>query len=162
MQRQDDFQSIVSALWARLGMGAPRFGEENRIRLRVETVGLDLIDNGRGALEIEGSAGRLSRHAPARAAQIRQVLESNLGLLVANDAGVFLRPALDGETVVAVRSSYAMKSLQTDRLIKKIEDVVRLIEYYAGELKSANVAAPSRQAPKPAAASFEPAMIFRP
>jgi hypothetical protein len=160
MQSRDDFRSTITSLWARLGMGEPRFGDANRVRLRVESVGLDLIDNGRGALEIEGVAGRLDRPGPARANQVRRILESNLGLLLGNDAGVFLRTALDGETALAVRSSYAMKTARPDRLIKKIEDVVRLIEYYAGELKSANVA-PRRQEAREAS-SFEPAVIFRP
>ena len=156
----DGFESTVERVWSRLGLGAPRPSEPGRIRLRVESVNIDLSDTGRGSMLIDGSAGRLAPEGPARAAQIRRILETNAGLLVDNDAGVFLARAPDGREILAVRSVYRYRTGNLDRLIKKIEDSVRVVEFYAAEFRSTGPQA--SRASSQAAPAPESVMIFRP
>ena len=156
----DDFQGAIGKVWAKLGLSAPRFTEAGRIRLRIEGIGLDLADSGTGLLLVEGSAGTLSPNARDRARQTRRVLETNLGLLLGNDASVHVKPLAGGSHTLAVRSAYGYRDGSIDRLVKKIEDVLRVIEYYAGELNTTGSVPAPRPAERPSGS--ESMMIFRP
>lgn len=157
-----DFRSAVAGLWARLGLGEPRFNEPGRMQLRVDGTSLDLIDNGRGKLIVEGAIGSLPADRVESARRIRRVLETNLGFLVGNEAGVHAK-AQGGETRLCVRASYAYQSADPERLTKIIEDVLRVIEYYTAQFASA-AAMPYRASPGAQGAAEEAvqAMIFRP
>jgi hypothetical protein len=157
---QQDFRSTVTQLWRRLGLGEPRFNEPGRIQLRIDRTSLDLTDNGRGRLVVEGIAGALPAGGPEAARRIRRVLQTNLGFLLGNEAGVYTKNR-QGETVLAVRAGYAYSLGNPDRLKKTIEDTLRVIDYYAAEFASA----PSPAAPAGARGVAEETMgavIFRP
>ena len=67
MASGDDFRLAVAALWQRLGLGPPVFAEQGRVRLIAGKARLDLVDNGRGGLVIEGVAVTLSGDETRRA-----------------------------------------------------------------------------------------------
>ena len=71
-----------------------------------------------------------------------------------------MKEAAAGETSLAARAAHPMRGGVTAGLIKKIEDVIRTIEYYAPDLKVSGK--PAVAARKSASDPFEPAMIFRP
>lgn len=154
------FQETVGALWERLDLQPPRFTDPGRVQMRVEGIALDLVDDGRGRLIVEGSAGRLAGDPERRRLQTRRVLETNLGFLVQSGAGVYLKPVSDSQIILAVRASHDYAGSKIDRLVKKIEDVIQLIEYYSGEMKL--VAAPEVRHSSATSTSAEPAVIFRP
>ena len=156
-----DFPSTVGALWARLGLGEPRFTEPGRIQLRIDGISLDLTDNGRGLLIVEGYAGPLAADPAARARQTRRVLQTNLGFVPIGEAGIYLRSRPNGEKSLAGRATYAYRRGNLDYLVKIIEDVLQATEYYRAEFKT--VATVREQ--RPAQAPSDPlgtAMIFRP
>lgn len=156
----DDFQNAVAKVWDRLGLPAPRFAEASSIRMRIENVGIDLSDSGTGLLLIEGSAGRFSLDGQVRARQTRRILDTNLGLIVGHDAAVFAKTLPTGDATLAVRSVFAYRTGSIDRLVSKIEDVLRTIDYYAADLKTIDpVQTPRRAGATP---ELEAVMIFRP
>ena len=156
---QDDFQSTISRLWQRLGMQPPRFVEPGRVQLRVEGIGLDLLDTGRGILNIEGVVDGLASDPLVRTRQTRRILETNLGMLLTNESGVYLKAQPSGQTALVVRASYSYQGT-LDRLVKKIEDTLQTMEYYLAEFKSTAALPVRRGASAPA--SGEAAVIFRP
>jgi hypothetical protein len=156
----DQFRSTITKLWARLALAPPRFIEPGRVRLNVEGMGLDLHDDGRGNLVIEGVAASFSADPAQRARQTRKVLGTNMGLLLDNEAGVHASTLPGGETALSVRAAYAYSDARLDRLVKKIEDTVRTIEYYSAELKTMAVA--NNRSKASASTEAEPAVIFRP
>lgn len=160
MADDDEFRSTITKLWARLALAPPRFVEPGRVQLNVEGMGLALHDDGRGRLVVEGVAATFSADPAQRARQIRKVLGTNMGLLLDNEAGVLARTLPSGETVLAVRAAYTYSHARLERLVKKIEDTVRTMEYYSCELKTMVVA--TNRGGAPAAAGAESAMIFRP
>ncbi|KQT54069.1 hypothetical protein ASG43_00030 [Aureimonas sp. Leaf454] len=163
MQR-DDFPSAIRALWTELKLGEPRMVDPEHVRLRIESIGIDLYDSGRGIVLIEAVAGLLSED-PARAArQVSQILRTNLGFLVDGDAGVFLRAAPSGAQSLVATSSYRLDASSTTRFVAKIEDTLRIAEFYAGELKGNDVRLVPARSPTGSIASTEPeaAVIFRP
>lgn len=153
------FQKTIGALWEKLGLQPPRFTDPGRVQMRVESIALDLVDDGRGRLIIEGSAGRLARDEARRQAQIRRVLKTNLGFLVQSEAAVYLKPVSDSQVVLAVRATHGYAA-KIDRLIRKIENVVQSIEYYSGEMKLVDVQGIGHSVAT--STSTEPAVIFRP
>lgn len=157
---QGDFRSTIVKLWERLGLPQPRFVEPGRVQLKIDGIGLDLIDNGRGVLVIEGVAGYLSEEPAHRAEQIRMVLNTNFGLLVDFEVGVYLTALPNQQTAITVRASCPFEMDNPGRLIKKLEDTVQTIEYYQPQLKSAAVSGARRSGG--ASGSPEPAVIFRP
>ena len=154
-----EFQSAIEALWQSLGLPAPRFTEAGRVQLRVESISLDLADNGRGTLVIEGIAGTISAEQAARSTQIRKILQTNLGFLLDGEAGVYAKSDKNQQLSLIVQASCAFNSLSTDILIQKIEDVVRTIEYYSVELKP-GYSGQKQRIDK--IDMLEPAVIFRP
>lgn len=154
-----EFRSTIEALWQSLRLPAPKFTEAGEAQLRVENIPLTLIDSGRGALIIEGAAGAIATEQAVRAAQIRRVLQTNLGFLIDSEAAVYLKPLPNRGVSLVARASYAYKALSPDLLTRTIEDVIRAIEYYSAELTSVV------SVPRPRLATFddsEPAVIFRP
>ncbi|MBC8130161.1 MAG: hypothetical protein H7Y08_07540 [Rhizobiaceae bacterium] len=159
MQR-DDFTSAIRMLWAELRLGEPRIVDPRHVRLRIEGMGIDLFDSGTGLLVVEGVAGRLSTDPVEASRQVRRVLETNVGLLIDGDAGVYLKASPAGAQALVATSAYRLSTMRIDRLVKKIEDTLRLVEYYAPEFKGLEKSAPgSRVAMHPSA---EPVVIFRP
>lgn len=156
----DEFRSTITRLWARLALAPPRFVEPGRVRLNVEGIGLDLRDDGRGSLVIEGVAASFSADPVQRARQTRKVLSTNMGLLLDNEAGVHASTLPGGETALSVRAAYAYSDARPERLVKKIEDTVRTIEYYSAELKTMAVA--SNRGSAQTSTEAEPTVIFRP
>ena len=154
-----EFKSAIEALWHSLGLPAPRFTEPGRIQLRVESISLDLIDNGRGTLVIEGIAGTVSSEQAARSAQIRKILQTNLGFLLDSEAAVYAKTDKNQHFSLAVQASCAFRNLSTATLIQKIEDVIRTIEYYSAELKTGYSGAKQLISN---IEMMEPAVIFRP
>ncbi len=136
MSDERAFRQAITALWERLGLGPPRFDEPGRVRLVVETTKLDLIDDGRGHLVVEGVAVTLSVDAMRRIRQIRRVLEVNIGLLLDNDIGVYEAELPSGAPVAKVRASYAYSSNRPDRLLAMVEDCVWALEFYAKEINA--------------------------
>jgi len=157
---QDEFKRTIAGLWERLGLEPPRFAEPNRVQLRIEGTTVVLTDNGRGSLIVEGIAAPLAADAGTRGRQLRRVLETNLGLLVGNEAGVYLKTRPNRDTVIAARCVHRYATASIQRLIKKIEDTLETIDYYEAELKLMGGAA-LRGRPS-ATASNEPEIIFRP
>lgn len=156
-----DFRSVVTALWARLGIGEPRFNEPGRVQLRIDGISLDLVDNGRGLLVVEGSAGSFAADSVARARQTRRVLETNLGFVPSGDAAVYLKTRPNGEKSLTARATYHYRRSNLDYLVKIIEDVLRVAEYYGSEFKSVSSVTAQRSAralPDPLGAE----VIFRP
>lgn len=156
-----DFRFVVTALWARLGIGEPRFNEPGRVQLRIDGINLDLTDNGRGLLVVEGSAGVLAADPVLRARQTRRVLETNLGFLPSGEAGLYLRSRPNGEKSLTGRATYDYRRANLDYFVKIIEDVLRVTEYYGAEFKSAASVTAQRSVqalPDPLGS----AMIFRP
>jgi len=131
-----DFRSSVIGLWARLGLGEPRFNEPGRIQLRIDRTSLDLVDNGRGRLIVEGVAGTLPMDRAEAARRVRRVLQTNLGFLLGNEAGVYVKDR-QGDSVLAVRASYAYGAADPERLKKTIEDTLRVIDYYGAQFAAA-------------------------
>ncbi len=156
-----DFRSVVTALWARLGIGEPRFNEPGRVQLRIDGISLDLTDNGRGLLVVEGAAGALAGDPVARARQIRRLLETNLGLVPSGEAGVYLRTRPNGEKSVTGRAIYDYRRTNLDYLVRIIEDVLQVVEYYGSDIKSAGAVAAQRSAPVVSDA-LGAEVIFRP
>lgn len=155
-----DFGSTITALWDRLGLGRPHFAEAGRVRLIVESTGIDLADDDRGGLVVEAVAGSLDAgDDEARHRQIRRVLETNLGLLRDGEAGIHIRDLPGKNRALVACASYRYAPADIGRLVRKIEDVVAAVEYYRAEL-AAN--------PAPAAAWHDAAaaetstLIFRP
>lgn len=137
MADEDDFRHAIAALWERLGLGPPAFGEPGRVRLIVENTKLDLIDDGRGRLVVEGVAVTLSGDRTRRAGQIRTILGSNMGLLLDNDVGIHAAELPSGAPAAKVHASYAYASRRPDRLLAKVEDCVWAMEFFAREIDSA-------------------------
>lgn len=135
MADEDEFRFAIGALWEKLGLGPPRFTEPGHVRLDLGTSRLDLTDNGRGSLIIEGVAATLATDEAQRATQVRKVLESTTGLLVDNDVGVHETMLPSGTPALSAYASYPYSLDNPDRLMKKIEDMVSTIEYYSDELK---------------------------
>lgn len=156
------FRSLICQLWARLGLPAPRFTEVGRVQLRVEDTPVDLRDNQRGLLLIEGEAGRFSPDIGIRAKQIREVLAHTPGLLLGSHAGVWMKHQPKGTPVLAVRATHALSSGRLEDLVRKVEDVANAIEFHAAGLRQAQ---PRHREPKAAAATAshsEPSLIFKP
>lgn len=154
-----EFGSVIQALWQSLRLPPPKFTEPDQIRLRVENISLSLADNGRGSIVIEGSAGTVAQEQAVRAAQIRKILQTNLGFLIDGEAAVYLKPLPQRGLSLVVHASHAYKALSPPLLTKTIEDVIRAIEYYSTELKSAV------STPRQRSSTFddpEQAVIFRP
>ena len=142
-----DFRSVVTALWARLGIGEPRFNEPGRVQLRIDGISLDLTDNGRGLLVVEGSVGAFAVDPVARARQTRRVLDTNLGFVPSGDAGVYLKTRPNGEKSLTSRAIYDYRRTNLDYLVKIIEDVLQVAEYYGSEFKSVVSVTTQRSAP---------------
>jgi len=156
-----DFRSAVTALWARLGLGEPRFNEAGRVQLRIDGISLDLVDNGRGLLVVEGYAGPLAADPILRARQTRRVLQTNLGFVPMGDAGLYLPSRPNGEKSLAARATYAYRRSDLDYLVKIIEDVLQAIEFYRAEFKAVSTVKGQRPAQEPSD-PLGTAMIFRP
>ena len=157
---EDPFRATIGKLWDRLGLPTPRFHEPGRVQLRIDEVALDLLDDGRGNLVVEGLAGYLSDEPADRAKQVDTVLGTNHGLLVDLDVGVYLAEQPNRKRAIAVRATHPLESDDMDRLIKKLEDAVQTIEYYRPELTSAEASTARRGNPGPDGS--EPTVIFRP
>ncbi|WP_378940819.1 type III secretion system chaperone [Mesorhizobium sp. ANAO-SY3R2] len=154
-----EFRSAIEALWQSLGLPAPKFTEPGHIQLRVESISLNLLDNGRGALIVEGVAGTVATEQTTRAAQIRKILQTNLGFLLDSDASVYVKSLKNQGISLLVQARFLYKSHSTAILVKKIEDVVRLTEYYSSEFKTEYATI------RPAAPKFDGAdapVIFKP
>ncbi|MGQ3211768.1 hypothetical protein [Shinella sp.] len=154
-----EFRSAIEALWQSLRLPAPKFAEPGEIRLRVESLSLSLSDSGRGTIVIEGGAGLIANEQALAAAQIRKVLHTNLGFLLDGAAAVYLKPLPNRGFSLVAHASYAYRALSPALLMRTIEDVIRVIEYYSAELKSVV------SAPRPHISKFdesEQAVIFRP
>lgn len=156
-----DFRSIVTALWTRLQLGEPRFTENGRVQLRIDGMGIELIDNGRGRLIAEGDIGPLATDRVARARQTRRILETNLGFTTLGEAGLYLRTRPNGERALAARGSYAMQQANLDSLVKVLEDVLQAVEFYRAEFRSPGTVTGARQT-QAAGEAVDTAMIFRP
>lgn len=140
-------------------MPAPKFTEPDQIQLRVENISLYLIDNGRGALVIEGAAGTIANEQAIAASQIHKILHTNLGFLIASEAAVYLRPLPTRGFALVAHASYAYEELSPAVLTRKIEDVIRAVEYYSAELKSGSTVPRQRRSEPDEPDS---AVIFRP
>jgi hypothetical protein len=156
-----DFRSVVTALWARLGIGEPRFNEPGRVQLRIDGIGLELTDNGRGLLVVECSAGAFAADPTVRARQVRRVLETNLGFVPVGDAGLYLKSRPNGDKALTGRAIYDYRRTNLDYLVKIIEDVLQVAEYYGAEFKSAASVTTQRSA-QPVPDPLGTEVIFRP
>lgn len=159
MADEEEFRLAVAALWKRLGLGPPGFAEPGRVRLVAGKTKLDLVDNGRGSLVIEGIAARLSNDEARRAAQVRKVLATNMGLLLGNDVGVYAAELPSGVPALKVRASYAYSSARQDRLLEKVEDCVWAVEFYAKEMNAVGGHGGRRS---PSSSNDDEAVIFTP
>ena len=129
------FESLASALWERLGLGEPQFGEPGRVLLRIDDARVDLFDSERGQMIVESMIGNLAEDRAASSRQVRLILNVNIGLLLANDAGIYLKTIPSRETALVARSSCSYSEGRLDKLIKKIEDVVQTVEYCQEDLR---------------------------
>lgn len=155
-----DFRSTIAALWDRLGLAGPHFAETGRIRLTIDSTGLDLTDNGRGALVIEAIAGSLdAADGDGRRRQVRTVLETNLGLLRDGEAGIYVRELPGKSSALVAHASYRYALADIGRLAGKVEDVVAAVEYYRAELASPSATAAYRD---PVGGAETSTLIFRP
>src|SRR5262245_46398856 len=101
-----DFQSVVSELWAKLKLGAPAFGDTHSITLTVDGLDVWLNESADGrSIVVTGIAGRLSPDVYRREQQVRTLLKTNLGMVQSSKAGLRLESA-DETATVRVEAAY--------------------------------------------------------
>lgn len=150
------FETHISALWARLGLAAPRFGPTNRMVLLVENLSLDLVESRDGeAIMISGSPGQLASDALARSQQIRTLLRAHLSFLLTSRCALHLLEdtpagptpfngaalneaslagAMAGALAIGIAADWRYAEGAIDTLVARIEDVVARIEFHQGDL----------------------------
>lgn len=159
----DDFRSVVTQLWASLGLRAPSFGQDASIVLDIDGISVALNESADGRhLVVSGTPGRLSADSLQRDEQVRLLLRANLGFLQGNAACVSLASA-DAAAPVRVEAVYAYRTAQIKQLRNLIEDVLHRIEIHAADLAAASAATAQHQAGHPAFTSVsQDDFIFRP
>ena len=142
-----DFRTLITELWAKLKLGAPRFGDTETIALSIDGLEVILSESADGRhLLVSGLAGRPARDQHAAEEEVRRLLRTSLGLVQGNRAG--LRLDTSGEMpAFRVEGAYPYAANRLDDLTKLIEDVLFRLELHAGELA---VSRPGRQTGRPA------------
>ena len=82
-----------------------------------------------------------------------------MGLLLDNDVGVFATELPSGLPALKVHASCPYSSARPDRLLKKVEDSVWTIEYYAKEINDVGGSGRRRHT---SGSSDDQAVIFKP
>lgn len=137
------FEATVRGLFARLDLPPPSFAAGGRVVLRVDASEVELFESpdGRNIL-IEGVAGALPADPFAEGERLRAALRTNLGFLVGNRAGVFLGTGAGGAAELRVQAAYAYALRDTETLMKRIDDVLQLLEYHAADFAPRAAPAP--------------------
>lgn len=128
------FRTSVEQLFRYLDLGTPRFDATNIVRLRIEDLAVSLTDDGGGLMRLEGDVGLLPEEPMARADAVRSILRGNASFLLTNEAGVRLKFRPDGREAVAAELRFSYRKGTVEELVKKIEDVVQLLEYHRAGL----------------------------
>jgi len=142
----DDFNSVISALWARLRLGAPTLDDSRSVTMSVDNFDVMLSESPDGqGLVLWAIAGRLAPDFHRRDEQVRTLLKTNLGMLQSNGAG--LRLESSGETAtVRVEAAYPYAAKNLDRLVSLIEDVLYRAEFHAPDLAATAAPRPALRA----------------
>jgi len=152
------FEAVVGALFSRLDLGVPRFDATGIVRLRVDDGSVNLLDDGRGHVLVEAVAGRVPEDASARRVWRAAFLRQVPGLLLVNEAGLFLRRQASAQMLIA-QGRYRLRSGELEHLEQLIEDVLAQAERHGRLLGDASRAAPRASVPAPETESE--VMIFR-
>jgi Tir chaperone protein (CesT) family len=160
----DDFRSIMTQLWASLGLRAPSFGPEASIVLNIDGIDVTLSESADGRhVVVASTVGRLSADPQRRSEQVRQLLKANLGFLQSNAACLSLA-STEAAAPVRVEAIYPYRAARLGQLTGLIEDVLHRVEVHAMDLAAGPVAATARpQTSHPAfTAVSQEDFIFRP
>lgn len=158
----DAFKHTVGRLFGRLGLSEPHFDASGSVRLRIEMVAVDLVDDDRGAMRIEGLAGVLPADQRAKSEAMHEVLRVNAGLMIDSRAGTYVKTRADGREMLCVEASHAYLPDDLDGLVSCIEDVVRRIEIHRAAFPADTVARKVQPVSQSSQSSIEQALIFRP
>jgi hypothetical protein len=160
----DDFRTLMTQLWASLGLRAPAFAAEASIVLNIDGIDVTLSESADGRhVVVAATVGRLSADPQRRSEQVRQLLKANLGFLQSNAACLSLA-STDAAAPVRVEAIYSYRAARLDQLTGLIEDLLHRVEVHAMDLAEAPVAATARpQTSHPAfTAVSQEDFIFRP
>ena len=124
---REGFETVVAALWASLGLGAPRLDPQGRAVLRIDGRSVVLAPSPDGRhLHAVAAAGALAADPYRREEQLRRLLRDNLGMILANRAGL----RLSGDAVEAVAVG-PLRASEVPLLRELIEDALHLAEVHA-------------------------------
>ncbi|MGV8938749.1 MAG: type III secretion system chaperone [Allorhizobium sp.] len=157
----DAFKHSVDRLFSRLGLPEPYFDASGSVRLRIEMVAVDLVDDDRGSMRIEGLAGVLPLDQRAKSEAMHAILRVNTGLMIDSRAGTYLKVREDGREMVCVEASHAYVPDDIDGLVSRIEDVVRRIEIHRAAFPAENSARNIPNVSSSPEANIENTFIFR-
>ena len=158
----NEFRTLVTALWASLGLRPPAFSERPHVVLSIDGFDLELSETPDGRhLLVTGRAGTLSAEPGRRIRQVQHLLEFNLAAVASHRACVSLAPPDHEAPAVLVQGLCGYETAGAADAIRIIQDVVAVLETHAPELTSGRDA-PARQ-PRPSdPQTAGEAVIFRP
>lgn len=132
--RSREFHAAIGALWARLGLGAPRPDDEGNLVLRIDSFALSFEDSpDRRHLLVSGKAGELSPERETASEQVRQLLKTGLGFLLSSR--VCLRLGLGArEREVIVEAACPYSACSPDLLSALVEEIVNRLEFHRMQL----------------------------
>jgi hypothetical protein len=159
----EDFQRLVTKLWASLGLPAPVFRAKNRIVLSIDRIDVELAESPDGGhIILTARAGRLSAGDPMRRAeQVQNILYSNLGSLTSHRVCVSVDPKGADDPTVLVQGISAYETAGAAELTGVVQDVVAVAEVHAAELTGERARAAGRT-PASNQQAVGDTVIFRP
>jgi hypothetical protein len=157
-----EFKTVVTKLWASLGLPEPVFRQESSIILNVDGTNVELSESQDGRHVVAtGTAGQLSADPSRRAHQVRRLLQMNLATMATRRACVGVEPKGADTPDVVVRGVAAYDGTRINRLTEVIEDVLFLTEAHQADLKEHSETMAARRR-APGSQPAEDTVIFRP
>jgi hypothetical protein len=117
------FEAVVNALFAKLGLGSPRFDATGIVRLRIDGQGVNLSSDGRGHVIVEAVVGRLPDDPQALRRWRTNWLRTAPGLLLVNESGSFVRQQ-GAVSVLVAQGRLRLRAGLIEPLERLIEDVL--------------------------------------
>jgi hypothetical protein len=158
-----NFEAVVAALWASLGLPSPRIGAKAEAVLTVDGRAITLaMSPDERHVVISAEAGPLSADLVLQDQQLRRLLRESLGLLPTNRAGLRLRtaaPAQPGDPVAGIEAIGPCRVDAVAELTHLVEDVLQLLDIHATTLSQASERRPG--VPDNLPVSSEESLIFR-
>ncbi|MBB3950335.1 hypothetical protein [Aureimonas jatrophae] len=157
------FEATIRQFFTKHELGAPRFDQTGIVRLQIGDLAVNLSSDGHRGVIVQGRIGLLSRERSRRAAQLRDVLRSNTGLLLVNAAGTFISsgPGAGTESLMARALHRADGPPGGASLDEAIEDVLALMSHHAPILERWDGPAAGEALRRGSAPEPEEAIIFR-